>query len=126
MTRVRKTKTTVRVEDGQTIFLAGLLSEETSVGVAKFPVLGDIPLLGRLFQHKTDKVSKKNLIIEITPKILWDSTSIEKQQSDASGGAIQTGPRAQPAPVKQTNEPETIEVAPAPAPAPAAPVDKKK
>jgi type IV pilus assembly protein PilQ len=122
MTRVRKTKTTVRVEDGQTIFLAGLLSEETSVATAKLPILGDIPLLGRLFQHKTDKVSKKNLIIEITPKILWDSTSIEIQQSNASGGVNQTEPRAQTAPAQQTNEAETIDVAPTPA----TPAEKKK
>jgi type IV pilus assembly protein PilQ len=128
MTRVRKTKTTVRVEDGQTIFLAGLLSEETSVAIAKLPILGDIPLLGRLFQHKTDKVTKKNLIIEITPKILKDSTAIESQQSDASGGAIQTEPRAQPAvpAQQQPNESETIEVAPTPTPASSAPADRKK
>jgi len=127
MTRVRKTKTTVRVENGQTIFLAGLLSEETSVSVAKIPLLGDIPLIGRLFQHKTDKTTKKNLIIEITPTILWDSTSIEMRQSNATGDALQTEPRAQPAPAQQPNELEPAEATPpVPTPAPAAPVDKKK
>ena len=116
MTRVRKTKTTVRVADGQTIFLAGLISEETSVGVVKFPILGDIPLLGKLFQHKADKTMKKNLILEITPKILWDSTSIEARQSDASGGITPAAPT--PTPV-QTNELEPIEMTSPPA-------DKKK
>jgi type II secretory pathway component GspD/PulD (secretin) len=117
MTRVRKTKTTVRVEDGQTVFLAGLISEEATKGISKIPVLGDIPLLGRLFSHKTSNLTKKNLIIEITPKILWDSTSIEVRKTEASGGKIEATPAQ--APVQNSDQQETIEVAPAP-------VEKKK
>ncbi|MBN1128205.1 MAG: hypothetical protein JXA71_04430 [Chitinispirillaceae bacterium] len=78
-TRVRKAKTTVRVEDGQTIFLAGLLDEEKSSSVTKLPILGDIPLIGKLFQHRSDITTKKNLIIEVTPKILLDTIAIEKK-----------------------------------------------
>ncbi|MBN1131156.1 MAG: hypothetical protein JXA71_19355 [Chitinispirillaceae bacterium] len=110
MTRVRKTKTTVRVQDGQTIFLAGLLSEEKSTIVSKLPVLGDIPLLGRLFQHRSEKIIKKNLIIEITPKILWDG---------AEGAVGSTGPTGgtSGAAVQESEPQETIEVAPAEQPA---------
>jgi type II secretory pathway component GspD/PulD (secretin) len=114
MTRVRKTKTTVRVEDGQTIFLAGLLSEETSIAISKFPLLGDIPLIGRIFQHRGEKIIKKNLILEITPKILWDSTTVEAQSGDAGArGAAQT-PAQAPAQGEQSQE--MIDVAPSPAP----------
>jgi type II secretory pathway component GspD/PulD (secretin) len=70
LVKVRKASTTVRVENGQTIFLAGLLSEEKSDQVKKLPILGDIPLLGMLFQHKRESVIKSNLIIEITPRII--------------------------------------------------------
>jgi type II secretory pathway component GspD/PulD (secretin) len=76
-TRVRKVKTTVRVENGQTIFLAGLLDEEKSVATSKLPVLGDLPLIGRIFQHKMETITKKNLILEVTPKILSDTTAVE-------------------------------------------------
>lgn len=76
-TRVRKAKTTVRVEDGQTIFLAGLLDEEKSIITQKVPVLGDIPLIGKIFQHKVETITKKNLIIEVTPTILHDSSTAE-------------------------------------------------
>jgi type IV pilus assembly protein PilQ len=76
-TRVRKAKTTVRVEDGQTIFLAGLLDEEKTITTQKVPVLGDIPLIGKIFQHKTESSTKKNLIIEVTPTILHDSSTVE-------------------------------------------------
>lgn len=68
--RVRTAKTTVRVEDGQTIFLAGLLAEEEAITIKKLPVLGHIPILGLLFQHRSDDVKRKNLIIEVTPRII--------------------------------------------------------
>lgn len=91
MTRVRKTRTTVRVKDGQTIFLAGLLSEEASTVIDKVPFLGDIPLIGLLFQHKVERITKKNLILEITPKILFDSVTVEasgrRGSSDLNNGA---------------------------------------
>lgn len=76
LVKVRKTSTTVRVENGQTIFLAGLLSEETSDQIKKLPILGDIPLLGRIFQHRRESVIKSNLIIEITPKIILDPADL--------------------------------------------------
>jgi type II secretory pathway component GspD/PulD (secretin) len=94
-TRVRTTKTTVRVKDGQTILLAGLLDEESTVAVDKVPFLGDIPLVGILFRHKVDHITKKNLIIEITPKILFDSVTVEAK---GNGGAYRTNPPG-PAPV---------------------------
>lgn len=73
LVRIRKTNTMVRVEDGQTIFLAGLLSEEKTEETRKLPILGDIPLLGLLFQHKRTDMKRSNLIIEITPKIIYDA-----------------------------------------------------
>ena len=87
--RIRKTKTTVRVENNQTIFLAGLISEEESVAIKKLPVLGDIPLIGLIFQHKKNTIRKSNLIIEITPRIFYNtrdlniSSDIEILENDA-------------------------------------------
>lgn len=74
--KTRKASTTVRVEDGQTIFLAGLLAEEKSVETRKLPVLGDIPLIGMLFQHKREELIKSNLIIEITPRIIFNTAEL--------------------------------------------------
>lgn len=72
LVRVRKTETTIRVDDKQTLFIAGLIGEEVSEETQKIPILGEIPLLGLLFQHKKEVVTKKNLIIEVTPKIIDD------------------------------------------------------
>ena len=79
--RVRRTNTTVRVEDGQTVILAGLLSEEKTTTISKFPILGDIPVLGLLFQNKREEVKKTNLIIEVVPRIIHNPEEISKYMS---------------------------------------------
>ncbi len=70
LVRRRRTKTTVRVKDGQTVFLAGLLSEEKTLEIKKLPILGDIPILGRLFQLRKEVNKENNMILEITPSII--------------------------------------------------------
>jgi type IV pilus secretin PilQ/predicted competence protein len=66
----RQTSTTVRLKDGNSVIIGGLLSEETSRNVTKVPLLGDIPGIGLLFQHHRNSVSKKDLVIEVTPHIM--------------------------------------------------------
>ena len=68
----RQATTTVRLKDGSSIIIGGLLSEEKSTSMTKVPILGDIPLLGYFFQHRVVTTSKKDLVIEITPHILAD------------------------------------------------------
>ena len=66
---VRETDTTVRVRDGQTIIIAGLMAERkenTSIGV---PVLKSIPLLGNLFKYKSEGKRNAELVIMITPTV---------------------------------------------------------
>ncbi|MGD9201633.1 MAG: hypothetical protein PVI26_08735 [Chitinispirillia bacterium] len=74
--RIRKTRTTVRVENNQTIFLAGLISEEEVEAINKLPVFGDIPLIGLIFQHKKNTIRKSNLIVEITPRIFHNTKDL--------------------------------------------------
>ena len=66
----RTSTTTIRIKDGQSIVIAGLLGVNAKLTQHKFPFLGDIPLIGGLFQHKAENVKKTDLIIQITPKIL--------------------------------------------------------
>ncbi len=66
----RQAETTVRLKDGSSVIIGGLLSEEKSSNVTKVPILGDIPLLGLLFQHVSSTTSKKDLVIEVTPRII--------------------------------------------------------
>lgn len=69
----RQATTTVRLKDGGSVIIGGLLSEERTETTIKIPLLGDIPLLGKLFQHTTVTAVKKDLIIEVTPHILVDA-----------------------------------------------------
>lgn len=60
----------VEVNDGYTLLLGGLLREDIQKVDEKVPLLGDIPLLGRAFQGKTEQAIKKNTLIFVTPRIL--------------------------------------------------------
>ncbi len=68
--RVRQVATSAIVWDGQTVVLGGLIAETVQKTRDKVPVLGDIPLLGRLFRSETSDSTKKNLIIFVTPTII--------------------------------------------------------
>jgi general secretion pathway protein D len=68
--RVRQVTTSAIVWDGQTIVLGGLISESVARIKDKVPVLGDLPLLGRLFRSESSMSQKKNLVIFVTPTII--------------------------------------------------------
>jgi len=69
----RQASTTVRLKDGNSVIIGGLLSEEKTTTITKVPLLGSIPGLGYLFQHQSLVTSKKDLVIEVTPRILPDT-----------------------------------------------------
>ncbi len=66
----RQATTTVRLKDGNSVIIGGLLSEQKSDQVTKLPLLGDLPGLGFLFQHKQTSLDKTDLVIEVTPHIM--------------------------------------------------------
>ena len=74
-TSTRSINTTVLVEDGQTLVLGGLNDDMITDVVEKVPLLGDIPVVGRLFQYKSKTKSKKNLMIFLHPVILRDAAT---------------------------------------------------
>jgi len=66
----RTADTTVRVKDGQTIVIGGLLQREQQTARSKIPVLGDLPLIGSLFRTKDVRYVQTDLAIFITCRIL--------------------------------------------------------
>ncbi len=72
----RATKTSVVVRDKQTVVISGLMQETEVDSIAKTPILGDIPILGWLFKHKSKIKKKTNLLIFITPHIIKESTQL--------------------------------------------------
>jgi len=67
---IRETNTVVEVQDGQTVFIGGLLQERTQETVTSVPILGDIPFLGALFRSNVQEKRKTELVILITPRIV--------------------------------------------------------
>lgn len=66
----RKYRTNVGVYDGETAVLGGVIEERSSLVQAKYPILGDIPLVGRLFRDYRNESAKTNLIIFVTARTL--------------------------------------------------------
>jgi Type II secretory pathway, component PulD len=73
----RDIKTKVTVSDGKTIVVGGLISNQKNINESKVPILGDIPLLGWIFKHKTVSYSKRNLLVFITPHILTRRSRVD-------------------------------------------------
>lgn len=67
---VRETNTMVAVQDGDTVFIGGLMQERTQEIVKSVPLLGDIPFLGAFFRNTDQKKKKTELVILITPRTL--------------------------------------------------------
>ena len=67
---IRQVVTSVNVWDNQTVVIGGLISSEVQTIKDKVPVVGDLPLLGRLFQSQSKVTQKKNLMIFVTATIV--------------------------------------------------------
>jgi type IV pilus assembly protein PilQ len=80
----RSLSTTVRLNNGQTLVLGGLIKNNETTFEQKIPFLGDIPILGNLFKYSGKTRSKTNLVIYITPHIVSnpDSAALEQQLRD--------------------------------------------
>lgn len=67
----RSLYSTVRLKDGETIILGGLIQESETTTEDKFPFIGDIPILGELFTNRDRQKGKSELMIYLTPKIYY-------------------------------------------------------
>jgi type IV pilus assembly protein PilQ len=69
-------RTQVLVENGGTVVIGGIFTQDDQESVTKVPYLGDIPFLGNLFKTKTKSSKKTELLIFITPKVVSDRTAV--------------------------------------------------
>jgi len=91
---VRKVTTSVTIWDGQTVALGGLIREDVQKVNDKVPILGDIPLAGRLFRSNVDQTIKRNLIVFVTARLM-DAEGKPLQQQDESEDMVEPlGPPA--------------------------------
>jgi pilus assembly protein CpaC len=66
----RTVNTSVDLNAGESLILAGLLSDEMKKNIQKIPLLGDIPILGALFRNTSDELQQKELVFFITPRLV--------------------------------------------------------
>ena len=84
--KIRTVSTEVLVKDGQQIFIGGLLSVNDNKTEFRMPLFSDIPLVGKLFTHEATTVSKTDLLIEITPRIVNPELSYADPRNTTSDG----------------------------------------
>lgn len=99
----RKASTVLRLRDGETQILAGLISDEDRRSATRVPGLGEFPVLGRLFSSTSDGINKTEIVLLITPRLMRtiarpDASTLEfaaGTEASASGGPLGGAP-AQP------------------------------
>ncbi|MDB9310054.1 AMIN domain-containing protein [Aphanizomenon sp. CS-733/32] len=67
------TSGTIRLRDGQTLILSGIIQDQDRTTVSKLPILGDIPLLGALFRKTNRTNERREVIVLLTPQVMDDS-----------------------------------------------------
>lgn len=77
----RNANTALRLKDGETQILAGLISDDERKNASRLPGLGDIPLIGRLFSNQEDRKSKTEIVLAITPRVI---ANLELPKADVS------------------------------------------
>lgn len=91
--KTRETETTVEVAENQPFIIAGLMFDSGSTINEKVPYLGDIPILGKLFQRTRDTREAQELVIVVTPRLVTSATQDQSQrqrlQERARGAAIE-------------------------------------
>jgi pilus assembly protein CpaC len=71
----RRTETELELNSGQTFAIAGLMNNQVNSTLSKIPGIGDIPILGLLFQSKTAQKNQSELVVMITPEILANNSN---------------------------------------------------
>lgn len=81
----RDTQTVVQLKDNQTLVIGGLIQETLTHQISKLPLLGDIPLVGRLFQNSNVTNDRNELVIVVTPHIIKPGSTLPPAPSAVLG-----------------------------------------
>jgi general secretion pathway protein D len=119
----------LRLKDGQTEVIGGLIQDADTSDATRIPGLGDLPLLGRLFGKQTDVKNKKEIIMSITPRIVRNNRQVDSDllemwsgtENNMRFGTRQVGnAKLQPAPTSAATPAKAGSTPALPAPAPSA------
>lgn len=131
----RTAQTVLRLKDGENQVLAGLINDEDRRTANKVPVLGELPLLGRLFGSQADDTIKSEIVLSITPRILrslsrpdtgsqeFDAGTEASVRSFPSPGGAGAEPMSSATPPGGLVEPASLPGMPSPSPSPSPSLD---
>lgn len=105
----RKVRTTVVVNNGESITLGGLIQDRTTVGETRVPVLGDLPIIGNAFKEKQNLVEKTELLIMLTPRVVRDLNEAAAVTDEYRNRVRSVLPTRDPVQRLMTNVKRTIE-----------------
>lgn len=86
----RSVTTVLRLKDGETQVLAGLISDEDRTGASRVPGLGDIPMVGRIFSSQKDDRQKTEIVLSITPHLIRNISRPDAGNSEFWSGTEST------------------------------------
>ena len=92
----RRANTTVRVRDGETVIIGGLMQEETRKTRTKIPLLGGLPIVGPLFRSVSDQEASTELAIFVTPRILSQTGRLPADEERKYEGLLKGDDPEQP------------------------------
>lgn len=93
----RNANTTLRLRDGETQILGGLISNDDRASASRVPGLGDLPLAGRLFSSQKDEFQRTELMLAITPRVIRSAARPDISQAELWIGT-EAAPRLREAP----------------------------
>ncbi|MFM7580914.1 MAG: type II secretion system protein GspD, partial [Microcystaceae cyanobacterium] len=67
----------IRLRDGQTLILTGIITQQDRSTSSKVPILGDLPVIGALFRSQSDETQRSEVVVMLTPQIMSDSTEAQ-------------------------------------------------
>jgi general secretion pathway protein D len=123
----RNAATTLRLHDGETQVLAGLINDEDRRNATQVPGLADLPVVGRLFQNRSDTANKTEIVLLITPRVIRNierpGVALEQFNSgtELDVGGASAGPASIPPTIVPPSPPQPGQPPQGGQPAPAAP-----
>jgi general secretion pathway protein D len=72
----RRVRTTVAVQDGDSLALAGFMQDRSDLARSQVPILGRLPVVGNLFKDKDDRIRRTELLVVITPRVMRDANHV--------------------------------------------------
>lgn len=121
----RKANTTLRLKNGETQVLAGLINDLERANTDKVPGLANLPIIGRLFRNERNQGDRTEIVMLITPRVVRNiappdaslvefSTGTDSGNALPSGGRMESAAMPQPTPMPDMPEPEPMQPQPVP------------